>query len=164
MLITRHLACLQNLINLEMLNESAHAEVTLEFADSASMESAPIFYEIYYDKHCFDIQPFSYGTIMMESENSTDVEEQPGDENTIRVYPNPASGQAAFLIRLDRERKGEVTLFDISGQEVKKLASKIFQKGETEILLNTTGLKGGVYHYTFFADDIRMRGKLVVTK
>ncbi len=150
--------------NLDELNESAWSDVTLQFADSATMETAPVFYEIFYDIHCFTIQPFSYGTIMMVNDNITGNEEHRAGNNSVMSYPNPATDRAKIMISLDKARKGKISIYNISGQSVMTLQPKVFKKGNSEIPLNTSNIENGIYYYTFLADDIRMTGRLVISR
>jgi len=150
--------------NLEILNEAAWANLTLQFADSASMEMAPIFYEIYYDIHCFSIQPFSYGTLMMVNDNITGASESLAIGNRVNIYPNPAKSQAIISLNLDRTRKGRIVLSDIAGQEVMNTEPRIFNEGNSKIEINTGRITNGIYYYTFFSDDIRLTDKLVIFK
>ncbi len=151
--------------NLDELNESTWSEVTLQFADSATMETAPVFFEIYYDIHCFTIQPFSYGNIMMVNENIfTGTNEQPTDINRLQSYPNPAAENAHIRVTLNRAQTGQIALYDMSGQTVMALDAQRYKKGNTEVSLNTGSLDNGIYYYTFLSDDIRLTGKLVISR
>lgn len=151
--------------NLDVLNESAFADLTLEFADSASMENAPIFYEIFYDIHCYTIMPFSFGTIMMENDESvTGINNPTTANNRVISYPNPAADQANIRVNLDQTREGSIVLYDLTGQEVMNTGNKIYQEGNNTVRINTSRLNNGIYHYNFLADDLKLTGKLVVSR
>lgn len=150
--------------NLDVLNESAMAEVTLEFADSSSMESVPINYQIYYDIHCFNIQPFSYGTIMMENSNSLGVDEDNNQINNIKSFPNPAGDKLTLQLKFDKERKGDISIYNLSGQKVMMLPARSFKRGNTEITINTSKLENGIYIYNFHSDEISINGKLMISR
>jgi len=150
--------------NLDVLNESAMAEVTLGFADSSSMESVAINYQIYYDIHCFNIQPFSYGTIMMENSNSLGVEEDINQINNIRSFPNPAGDKLTLQLKFDKERKGDISIYNLSGQKVMMLPARSFKRGNTEITINTSKLENGIYIYNFHSDEISINGKLMISR
>lgn len=151
--------------NLDLLNESAWANTTLSFADSAAMESVSIFYEIYYATHCNTIQPFSYGTILMVNESTT-TQTSAFDlqKNNISVYPNPARAEANIIINLDKGRSGAIAIYDFSGKMVINLDPKTFKSGRTLTKVNTRNLDNGIYYYSFLSDDLKLTGKLVVSK
>ena len=151
--------------NLDVLNESAWSDVTLEFADDSTMETLPVFYEIFYDHHCFSIQPFSYGTIMMVNDNTVNVNnEKTNPNNQINSYPNPADGKVNFSVSLDKSRNGKIMIYDLTGQVVMSLEEKSFPAGNAYTEFNTSQLKPGLYFYTFLAEDIRITGKLIISR
>ncbi|MDA3943115.1 MAG: T9SS type A sorting domain-containing protein [Bacteroidetes bacterium] len=150
--------------NLDILNETAMTEVSLEFADSSSMESVDIFYEIYYETHCFWTQPFSYGTVMMINENILGVDENKKIKNKINSFPNPATDNLTLLINLDKKRKGELSIYNISGQKVMSLPTRIFKKGTMEIVVNISTLENGIYFYRFVSEDLNINGKWVISR
>jgi len=150
--------------NLDELNESAWAEITIEFPDSVTMETAPVFYEIFYEIHCFNIQPFSYGTIMLENEKISGNEEYLAGENSIRSYPNPAVDKASIEISLDQTSKGDLLLYTLSGQPLINLQNKVFKKGITTTTLNVSSFDAGIYYYVFTTNNLRLTGKLVVSR
>ena len=150
--------------NLDVLNEEAWSDVTLQFDDSASMEMVPIFYEIFYNIHCNSIQPFSYGTIMMQNDNITGEIESVDLNNRMFSFPNPASTKATLRVTLDKSRTGKILIHNTTGQMVINTGQKIFNMGDNNIEINTHSLKNGIYYYTFLADDLKLTGKLVMSR
>ncbi len=151
--------------NLDNLNESAWSNVTVEFADSASMETAPIFYEIFYAEHCFNIQPFSYGTIMMlNGDILNNIGQVNEPENRIGCYPNPAENMITLNLVLDKARKGTIQLFDISGRSIKNLYGGYFKKGPTSTNIKLDDIEPGIYYYSFLSDDLKLTGKLIIAR
>jgi len=151
--------------NLDVLNESAYTDVTLEFDDDSTMETLPIFYEIFYDIHCYDIQPFSYGTIMMVNDNTVNVSNNKDNpDNQIISFPNPADEKVNLSVSFDKSRNGEIRVYDLTGQIVISREKMVFPAGNSYTELNTSQLKPGLYFYTFLADDIKLSGKLVISK
>ena len=151
--------------NLEMLNESAYTNATVQFADTMNMDSVSVFYEVYYAKHCFSIQPFSYGTIIMDNE---DVITGNAYTNSMTSemynYPNPATDHTEIHITLDRAMKGKVMVYNISGQTVMNTGAESYQKGSNKLNINTSRLKNGVYYYTFLTNELKLTGKFIVSR
>jgi len=148
--------------NLDVQNESAWTDVTVAFADSASMEVAPVFYEIFYAKHCFSIQPFSYGTVMMKNRESTSgVRQLTSDIDDIISYPNPVSENVTFGISLEQPQNGKIYIYDVAGRVVLKSEKIWFNKGKNERYLNVSQLQAGIYYYSFIGDNIALTGKLI---
>jgi hypothetical protein len=148
--------------NLDVLNETAWTDVTLKFADSASMEELPVHYEIYYKKHCFTIQPFSYGTVMMENnENAAGIDQQTSDLNEVVSYPNPAFDYVTFGIYLQEPQEGEIRIYDVAGRTVQQRISLQFRKGENKQRFDISQLQAGIYYYSFIGDNIKLTGELM---
>ncbi len=129
--------------NLEELNEFAWSEVTLHFAGDTLMEEAPVFYEIYYDIHCFSIQPFSYGTIMMHNDNITAINDEHDEKDQVVTYPNPVSNK----LFIDGVENASVTIYNISGAVM----------GEYEYSgtgsINVSHLRQGIYFVKMLFDN-----------
>ncbi len=150
--------------NLENLNDSVYSEVQLQFADSSSMMYARIFYEVYYAVLC-NIQPFSYGNIMMVNDNIfTGFSEKGVPVDRICSFPNPAGEEANILVTLSKTCKGRIMLYDMEGKLVISHNPEIFRKGSTKTTLNTGDLNEGIYYYKFISDEVVLSGKLVISR
>ncbi|MCB0804448.1 MAG: hypothetical protein KDC05_01545 [Bacteroidales bacterium] len=153
--------------NLDLLNESASSDVTLVFDDSASMEVASIFYEIYYDIHCNTIQPFSYGTIMMENDNITTGEPPVPTEKMARVdmelYPNPARSKFVLWTDMNMTMTCNFMISKISGEKVFNL-EKTFKEGSSRTVINTGGFENGVYYCSLISDKLKIVKRLLISR
>lgn len=63
-------------------------------------------------------------------------------ENTIKIYPNPASSE--FTISQNLSSEGTVKLYDMSGKKIKDLFSGNFGENK-KIKVKTDGISAGVY-------------------
>ncbi|PBQ33919.1 hypothetical protein CNR22_19730 [Sphingobacteriaceae bacterium] len=63
----------------------------------------------------------------------------------VTLFPNPAKDDATLKFTLENNAHVVITVTDIQGKEVLASQTKDLEKGEREIILNTTHLKNGNY-------------------
>jgi hypothetical protein len=80
--------------------------------------------------------------------------------NKIVVYPNPASNTITFHESTVSNNR-ELIISDISGREV-YYQSNI--NNSTQITINTSSWKNGIYFYELKGNNENLRGKLVIQK
>ena len=66
-------------------------------------------------------------------------------ENTMNIYPNPATDNAYININLSENSNVSVDIFNYTGQLVKIIDSANMQAGENYIVVETSDLKAGMY-------------------
>lgn len=71
------------------------------------------------------------------------------------VYPNPASNQTTLQINMPSRGKGEIELFALSGQKIRTIHSGRFKKGESEYLIDLTGLETGLYLVVVYSGEMK---------
>ena len=89
------------------------------------------------------------------------VEENSLSENTIKVYPNPATSE--FTISQNLSSKGTIQLFDTSGKKIKELFNGNFGTNKN-IKIKTDGLAAGVYLVKVNSGKQSVTKKLVINK
>lgn len=80
----------------------------------------------------------------------------------IGIYPNPAEGYAIVGIKVAKESKVALSIYDIAGKVVYSNNSQVQGVGQNEITINTTNFAPGVYTVVVNTDDGILRDKLVV--
>lgn len=62
-------------------------------------------------------------------------------------YPNPFAGATTIRFVLDEADAVQLTVLDVSGKEVQRLADRAFAAGEHTVTFNSGSLASGVYFY-----------------
>jgi hypothetical protein len=76
----------------------------------------------------------------------------------ITIYPNPLESNAIITYTLNKGSFVKIEFLDLSGRLVVSLVNENQQQGEHKVILNTEGLKPGVYFCTLKTNDgIQMR-------
>jgi hypothetical protein len=83
----------------------------------------------------------------------------PFDPTLITVFPNPMSEGTLFLVKGDRTRIRDLSVTNLSGQEVRRYQNVM----ETSVAMPRNGLPSGAYFYQAIMEDGTVStGKLVV--
>jgi len=153
-----------NVGNLNILNDSVYADVTLEFGDNMG-ESSEIFFKVFYGLGgCYILQPFSFGNIELQNASTiTSISEADGNENTMIVYPNPVSENVNFKLSLEDATEGTLSIYNYNGQLISTDKGKSLVSGDNYLELNTSGFKNGLYFYTFSSTQQEYSGKFIVS-
>jgi hypothetical protein len=80
----------------------------------------------------------------------------------IRCIPNPANSQTKLFVTLPASATIELTLSDIAGKAVVKLANGFFPQGDHEFHLDASTLNPGIYTISLITHNSRIVSKLVV--
>jgi hypothetical protein len=106
-----------------------------------------------------------YASAMMSftavSQDTTSVSENVRLAAGSAVYPNPAAGNANVIVTLSKGADIQVSVLNIIGQEVKRVAAPA-HAGENNINLSLDGLAKGVYMVNIEADGATATKKLIV--
>ena len=96
--------------------------------------------------------------------NNTGINETDATpENTIRVYPNPATGFVNINYTLDKNSGVDIKLFDLSGKLISSRNLGNQTEGNHTIQINKTDLNmsTGVYFYTLTINNTPLSGKVI---
>ena len=87
-------------------------------------------------------------------------------ESFILYAPNPNPFNSSTVLRFDLPRAAnvELTVFDLCGRYVVKLADNIFTPGGHSITFDAANLPSGLYLVRFSAEDYQQTGKLLLIK
>jgi flagellar hook assembly protein FlgD len=84
-------------------------------------------------------------------------------------YPNPFNPSTTIVFTLPKTEKIVISIYNVLGEEIIKLADREFLSGKNEVTWNGIDQKGnvaesGVYFYTIKYQDRIQTGKMVLTK
>ena len=90
----------------------------------------------------------SAGLVHVVASAPTDPEPDPDPDarvSRLRVSPNPAQGQIRVDFEIDRPGQVELTLRDVRGREVVRIADAVYPTGPQTVTASTAGLSSGTY-------------------
>lgn len=94
----------------------------------------------------------------------TESSEIPSEYRLSQNYPNPFNPSTKITFSLPDKQFVKLTVFDITGKEVKTLVNEQMDAGIFEIDFNASGLSSGVYFYRLSAGDFSDVKKMILTK
>ncbi len=89
---------------------------------------------------------------------------QPSSFALSPVYPNPFNDFAQIGFQLDRSGKVRLTLFDLTGKEVRSIINGNLTAGQYTVPLDGTGLPGGLYLIELTKNNRKLYRKAVLMK
>lgn len=91
--------------------------------------------------------------------NTTLFAELPAAKNELKVYPNPAAGQATFEFQIDKNSHVILEIYSISGQQIAKVFDASLEAGIIQKVSFQQSLPTGTYSCV-----MRWSGKMITTK
>lgn len=81
-------------------------------------------------------------------------------------YPNPFNPETKIKFSLPLKNYGltKLTVYDISGRQIKQLVNSWLSPGEYEITFDAEGISSGVYFYELVAGDVKLVNKMMLVK
>ncbi|HNT67347.1 MAG TPA: T9SS type A sorting domain-containing protein [bacterium] len=111
---------------------------------------------------------YDYEGAVERAANWTAIEQTPGapvrDYNLAQNYPNPFNNQTAIEFTLPVGQSVRLTVFDIRGRELVRLADGPHAAGRHKILLDATDWTSGIYFYRLETDQEVTTRKLLLIK
>lgn len=86
------------------------------------------------------------------------------DDNNFFVYPNPISENGKILLKMKQINNVNFKIFNIKGQLVQTIYNGNVERGEKEILLNTSNLTNGIYLLKAQIDNQNLVKKIIIMK
>jgi len=80
----------------------------------------------------------------------------------VRLYPNPATDQAAVSFVLEKDQPVQLDLLDASGRLLKTLRQEVFAKGRHHLLIDTADLAAGYYACRLKSPSVIIRRSLLI--
>lgn len=79
-------------------------------------------------------------------------------------YPNPFNPKTVIKFSLNKFANIKLTVFDMTGKEIKKIMADNVGPGEYEILFNAGDLSSGVYFYNLVAGNYSETKRMILSK
>ncbi len=92
---------------------------------------------------------------------TTGIAENNANPFNVKVFPNPFTDKTTIEYTLTENENVELTLVDITGQELIKLKNEKQSKGTQVVILNASKLNNGIYFYKLKIGDKEQKGKLI---
>jgi len=97
-------------------------------------------------------------TITVEKNTSVNIDDRLNKESMQQNYPNPFSEKTKINFQLTNTSMVNITVYDVSGKQIKTLADDIMLPGEYSVSWDGTNTSGssvdnGVYFYKFIRND-----------
>lgn len=67
------------------------------------------------------------------------------DEIKLKVFPNPTSSDASIVFQVNQKQFLQISLCDMQGKVIKKIAAQLFAEGEHTMQINTSDISPGSY-------------------
>jgi hypothetical protein len=88
-----------------------------------------------------------------------------GDQNSIRVFPNPLSDATTFEFTVAETGKTTLEVYNLKGQKLTTLFDKIVEAGTTQrVTFNAADYATGVYIYIFNTADKSYRNRIIISR
>jgi serine protease len=86
------------------------------------------------------------------------------NNNTLTIYPNPATNQSMIDISTSAEAIVELKIFTIQGEQIKIIASEKMPMGLHHFTYDTSSLASGLYYCQLMVGDTKQVQKLIIIK
>jgi hypothetical protein len=107
------------------------------------------------------IDSVQYGTIVSVEEISATVPQQ---ITLYQNYPNPFNPQTKIRYKISHNSYATLKVYNLLGQEITILASKLHQVGNYEIEFNASHLSSGVYIAVLQTNEARLMRRMLLVK
>jgi len=88
----------------------------------------------------------------------------PANYRLTAIYPNPFNSQTIISYETPRTGYIEISLFDLSGREIRRLVSGEMKAGRREVVLPAEGMSSGIYLVRMEAEGFRATRRLLLLK
>ncbi|HLF19998.1 MAG TPA: T9SS type A sorting domain-containing protein, partial [Bacteroidota bacterium] len=86
------------------------------------------------------------------------------DYGLYQNYPNPFNPRTTIDFELPREAHVSITLYNMLGQEIRRVAEGMYSRGMHLLQVDVGPLTSGVYFYTLKTAEFTATRKMVVVK
>jgi len=77
-------------------------------------------------------------------------------------YPNPFNGLSQVDVTLAKTSAVSLEVYNLVGQKVSEIPSKTYQAGKCSLIIDSKGLKAGVYTFAVIANGEKVTRKMIV--
>jgi hypothetical protein len=93
---------------------------------------------------------------------STGVEDAAKEAVNFSLFPNPMNDEATLSYELKENSSVRISLYDITGREIKNLENSTLHSGKQELKINRSLLQPGMYFIRFEAGETTFSHKMLV--
>jgi PKD repeat protein len=90
------------------------------------------------------------------------IEDEEANQFGLNIYPNPVEYTSTISFNLDKAKNVRVSVNDLLGREVLRLAEEKMPMGEQNVQLNNSSLNSGIYFVRLMIGDAEVTKKIVV--
>ncbi len=94
--------------------------------------------------------------------STTAITESNNNVLNTKVYPNPFKEKTTIHYTLTEDENVELTLFDITGQNLIQLLNQKQEKGDHHFVIDAKSLSTGIYFYQLKSGNNLQKGKLIL--
>ncbi|MFZ4413230.1 MAG: M6 family metalloprotease domain-containing protein [Bacteroidales bacterium] len=94
--------------------------------------------------------------------NFSGITENQSTLSEVNVYPNPFTEKTTITYSLTKDENVEISIYDITGQELIKSDASKQSKGNQSFILDASQLSSGIYFYKLNAGKDTQKGKLFI--
>ena len=96
--------------------------------------------------------------------NPNERNENINNSLSLKVFPNPSTGQVNFEFYIDKKSNVTISLFDIYGNELMLIVNKEFNQGTHKFNYYVGNLSSGIYICKIKANNKSMTSKIILSK
>jgi serine protease len=96
--------------------------------------------------------------------SGTSIGESSKTFSSVSLYPNPTSGQAVLSFTLYEKSVAEISLYNLVGQEIKKLNPGNLGPGKYQFNLDVNDFPAGIYYYQLKAGKDTFINRMIISK
>ncbi len=143
-----------------------------EWADITSYQSAPQVYLRFRLRsdagtrkdgwYLDDIRVLAYNTQPSFVQTATAL--TPGTLQLLPNYPNPFNEQTVVSFKIPERRLVDISVFDLQGRKVSKIAHRVFAAGLHKLNFNAHNLSSGIYLLSIKTGNIQRTRKMLLIK
>ncbi|MBN2274658.1 MAG: T9SS type A sorting domain-containing protein [Bacteroidales bacterium] len=142
------------------LGENIYVNTTYSSSPACEL-NPPYSYESTIDNTA-DLPELITVNIRRHANPSTFIHDYKEKRLSLKGFPNPAEDWLTLLFQLKENEKAEISIVDITGQEVYKITADACTPGFNEIRIDVSGLPSGLYFYSLKSGDRAVTDKLVI--
>jgi hypothetical protein len=123
-----------------------------------------IAYEASYQQNIYTYRAYKFNWLGGPTAISNQSNLVPKEFYLNQNYPNPFNPMTVITYDLPKTAYVELSIFDVTGREVKKLVSEIQQPGSYEVTFGGSQYSSGLYFYRLQAADFTVTRKMILVK
>ncbi len=112
----------------------------------------------------FDPVADAFVLVLNDFADINDPSDVPAEFSLEQNYPNPFNPSTVIKFSLKNQGSAKLTLFDVTGKEIRVIADGFFGAGSNSVNFDAHGLTSGVYFYTLASNGNCITKKMTIIK